>query len=410
MALNKKKSLIAGLLTLVMVVGIGLTAFSRPAEAVSKAELDALKQKQAQLATQKADLQKQASAVAGQVNSQTARLSLLNAQLELTNSELQNLSDQIALYSNSIAELENTLNAEEQKEQTLQSEYRVRMRAMEEAGPVPYISVLLQANSFADLLSRIDTIREVMAYDDGLIRDVQDAQAKTAQAKAALEDQMADQQTVFASYQEMERDLAAQQNEVKAILESLNADSAEYKAQLATVSSLQSSLTAQISDMQKKLAEQERIKAEQAAAVKAAAEKKKWYADASSSGTGTGQDIVDYAKSFLGIPYVYGGTSPKGFDCSGLVYYCYKHFGYSINRTASAQALNGTSVSSSELKAGDIILFSSSSGGKYIGHCGLYIGNGQFIHAPHTGDVVKISSLSDKYYSTHYWGARRIIT
>ena len=130
-----------------------------------------------------------------------------------------------------------------------------------------------------------------------------------------------------------------------------------------------------------------------------------WTNDTTVSG-GTGQDIVNYAEKFLGVPYVYGGTSPSGFDCSGLVYYCYRHFGYSVNRTAAGLSYNGTSVSA--LRPGDVLLFTSVDG-SYIGHCGIYIGGNQFIHAPHTGDVVKISNLSDSYYTSHYVGARRII-
>ena len=410
MVLYRKKSILAVLLTFVLLLTMSFVLVNQPAEAVSKAELNALKKQQTQLAEQKAELQKQADAIKNQVNSQTEKLTLLNAQLDVTASEMENLSDQIAVYENSIAEMENTLNADAQKEQELLAQYRVRVRAMEEAGPVSYITILFQANSFADLLSRIDTIKEIMDHDNALIVDVQAAQVKVGQAKAAMEAEMAEQQTVFDMYQEKADDLAAQQNEVNAILASLSVDSAEYKKQIDSVAALQSSIGTKISDMQYKLAEQERIKAEQAAALKAAAEKKnnKWYGDAASSGTGTGQDIVDFAKSFLGVPYVYGGTSPKGFDCSGLVYYCYKNYGYSLNRTASGQALNGKSVSASELKAGDIIIFSNR-GGKSIGHCGIYIGNGKFIHAPHTGDVVKISSLSDAYYSKHYMYARRII-
>lgn len=120
-----------------------------------------------------------------------------------------------------------------------------------------------------------------------------------------------------------------------------------------------------------------------------------------------GDEVVECAKQFLGVPYVYGGTSPAGFDCSGLTYYVYKQFGVTLNRTSSAQALNGTSVDKSDLQPGDLVFFCSN-GSSTIGHVGIYVGNNQFIHAPQTGDVVKISSLSSVSYSLRYVGARRI--
>lgn len=413
---KRKKILIAGLLSCVLVLNLSFALIGMPAEAVSKSELKALQQQQEELAKQKADIQKQADVANSKVNSQTEKLNILNAKLSVTNAELENLSEQIAIYMNSIAEKENELNIQEQHHQELLEKYKKSIREMEEAGSATYLGMLFGASSFSDLLSRMECIRDIMDYSTGLINDVRDAKVMTQNAKADLEADMAGQEIVFAAYQEKQVDLAAQQEEAQVILISLAADSAEYNEQLASVKSLQASLSSQISDMKEKLAEQERIKAEREAAARLAAQEaarraaennSKWYGD--SVGTGTGQDIVDYAKNFLGIPYVYGGTSPSGFDCSGLVYYCYKHFGFSINRTASGQAYNGKAVSSSELQPGDIIIFSEKSG-KYIGHCGLYIGNGQFIHAPHTGDVVKISNLSTGYYKTHYWSARRIVT
>ena len=122
-----------------------------------------------------------------------------------------------------------------------------------------------------------------------------------------------------------------------------------------------------------------------------------------------GPAAVEIAKQFLGVPYVYGGTSPSGFDCSGLMQYVYKQLGYNINRVASAQMSNGIAVSRENLAPGDIIGFYSSSGGGYIGHVGMYVGDGMMIHAPRTGDVVKYTSIDGSYYGSRFAGARRII-
>jgi cell wall-associated NlpC family hydrolase len=123
-------------------------------------------------------------------------------------------------------------------------------------------------------------------------------------------------------------------------------------------------------------------------------------------GSGTGAAALQSAMSYLGVPYLWGGTRPEtGFDCSGLVQYVYALQGVQLPRVAEAQAAVGIPVSPQDLKPGDAIFFADRTG--YIHHEGLYAGNGYFIHAPHTGDVVKISSLYEPYYATQYAGARR---
>ena len=414
--LKKRKPLLAGMLVLVLVFTMCSTLLDTSAEAVSKSEINALKQQQDQLAQKKAGIQAQADALNSKVASQTEKLQLLAQQLDITNQEIEVLTEQIAIYTNSIAQMENELALDKQKEAELLKKYKIRLRAMEENGNATYVEILLGANSFEDLLGRIDSIKAIMEYDNDLINKVKEAQVETQNAKTNMEAEMAEQQKVFVDYQEKQADLAEQKEEAQVVLNSLTADSADYQKQLEAVKALQTSINGQIVSMEDALAEQERIQAEQNAARQIAENNNNnnnsngnsnWYGD--SVGTGTGQDIVNYAETFLGVPYVYGGTSPSGFDCSGLVYYCYKHFGYSVNRTAAGLAYSGTPVSSSSLQVGDVILFTSIDG-SYVGHTGIYIGNGQFIHAPHTGDVVKISSLSDAYYTNHYWGARRIIS
>lgn len=116
----------------------------------------------------------------------------------------------------------------------------------------------------------------------------------------------------------------------------------------------------------------------------------------------SGSSVVSYAKQFLGCKYVYGGTSPSGFDCSGFTQYVYKHFGINLNRTAAAQYSNGKSVTS--LQAGDLVMFGKSG----INHVGIYIGGNTFIHAANKSQGVRTDSMSTGYYKTNYVGARRI--
>lgn len=122
-----------------------------------------------------------------------------------------------------------------------------------------------------------------------------------------------------------------------------------------------------------------------------------------------GSEIVAYAKQFLGSKYVYGGTTPKGFDCSGFTQYVYKHFGYKISRTATTQSKDGRAVSKSELQPGDLVIFTPYNSNKGIGHVGIYIGNNQFIHASTEKTGVIISSLNTNMYQRRYVTARRII-
>lgn len=122
-----------------------------------------------------------------------------------------------------------------------------------------------------------------------------------------------------------------------------------------------------------------------------------------------GQEIADYALQFLGYRYVHGGTSPKGFDCSGFTTYVYKQFGYTLNRTCSGQLDNGTPVSMSELQPGDIVIFRKGNSSKKATHVGLYIGNNQFIHASTPTKGVIISKMSDSYYTSGFVGGRRIV-
>lgn len=120
-----------------------------------------------------------------------------------------------------------------------------------------------------------------------------------------------------------------------------------------------------------------------------------------------GQAVVEIAKQYLGLPYKYGGNSPTtGFDCSGFVKYVYGQMGVTLNRVAADQMSNGIWVDFSQLQPGDIIGFTNSSG--YVGHVGIYVGNGMMIHSPQTGDVIKYESVVSGSYGSRGKICRRI--
>lgn len=126
------------------------------------------------------------------------------------------------------------------------------------------------------------------------------------------------------------------------------------------------------------------------------------------SASANGNAIAQYALQFVGYPYIYGGSSPSGFDCSGFVRYVCSQKGYSVNGTASAQMDNGTPVSYSQLQPGDLVFFNNGNSSKRATHVGIYIGNGQFVHASTSTTGVIISDMNSAYYTTGFVGARRL--
>ena len=116
-----------------------------------------------------------------------------------------------------------------------------------------------------------------------------------------------------------------------------------------------------------------------------------------------GQRVVGFAKHLIGVPYSWGGSSPRtGFDCSGFVRYVYSHFGVSLAHSSFADYWRGRRVGRWAMKPGDLVFFDGE------GHVGIYVGHGRFIHAPHTGTVVRISTMSG-WYASRFDGARRLV-
>ena len=251
------------------------------------------------------------------------------------------------------------------------------------------LDVLLGASSIDELISRIDTMNRVSDQSTEVLRRVKVFRAAVKHRRARLK---------TAHVQQAE--LVAERSAQKASIE----------GQLAERRQLLSSIKDQIAEMQ--AAEQAR-QAELAAQARARLQTAgATVLDASAGAVvdppatyapppGKYGGVVGIAMQYLGIPYVYGGASPAGFDCSGFVMYVFGQVGVSLPHNAAAQYGYGMPVSRDQLQPGDLVFFNG------LGHVGIYIGGGQFIHSPHTGDVVKISSISG-WYSSTWVGARRL--
>ena len=279
------------------------------------------------------------------------------------------------------------------------------------------LEVILGATSLDDLLDRIDAVERIASQDAKFAEQAAELRARIARQEKTIAagrkrqavvvaQRRSEQRAIEGRLAERERLLASVKDEIAALEEAERQRQAELRrqAQLAL-------------ERQRRLAE-----AQQAAAAAAAAAPRVEVpvesapnpvepseipagiptpppADASK-----GAQVVAIAMQYLGIPYRWGGATPSGgFDCSGLTMYVYAQVGVSLPHYAAAQYQLGVPVSREDLQPGDLVFFSN------LGHMGMYIGGGNMIHAPQTGDVVKISSINDPYRLAGWVGARRVL-
>lgn len=125
-----------------------------------------------------------------------------------------------------------------------------------------------------------------------------------------------------------------------------------------------------------------------------------------SSEEGSGDKLVQIASGLIGVPYKYGGDDPRGFDCSGLVFYSFDRLGIEVPRTADEQRRAARGVEREALTPGDLVFFRTSA--RRVDHVGIYAGAGKFIHAPRSGHVVSYAYLDDPYYRRHFVSAGRL--
>ena len=357
-------------------------------------------------------IQSDVDEIAGEIDEIDAALVETLASVELIEEDIADKEEQIEVTT---AEYEAAKATEEEQYEAM----KLRVKFMYEKGDTTYLQLLLESSGFSDMINKVEYIEKLYEYDRTLLAEyvaartaAQELKDKLEEEKAELEDQqheleeekesleiiLAEKQQTYDNY---EVQLAQAKQEAAVYKANIKKQNDEIKKLEAATAAKQSEIDAA------KKAEEEARKAQELALQKQAQEsgsssgssssssssgsKSSSYASAASySGSGSkGQQIANYACQFIGNPYVPGGTSlTEGADCSGFVWRVYKDFGYSVPRTSYSLRSYGTEVSYSDAQPGDVVC--------YAGHVGLYIGNGQIVHASTQKTGIKITNATYK--------------
>lgn len=326
---------------------------------------------------------------------QQSQTSLQNAQnsskqmendLESLDSQIEGKMREISDNNNKIYKVQSDIKTSEadlaKAEADLVEEqnfFDARMKAMYVSGNEGYLEILLDSNGITDFFEKLEGVKKVIQLNKTVVSELDKKKEDIATRKKSLDDENA---KLLALKADKEKQLASL-NATKASQSKLLA---QYKAQVKQYGDEVDKSKSLIAETMKKIDQMKK----QAQASQSNTPSR---GGSSVSAPYSSDAIVLYAYKFLGIEYQWGGTGPR-YDCSGFTQAVYAHFGIYIPRTTYDQVNCGSAVSTSNLQPGDLVFFHEGSSGPE--HVGMYVGNGCYIHAPKTGDVIKISALCDR--------------
>ena len=347
--------------------------------------------------------QAEAAQVLAQINQLNASLDRSDELVNLANLKLQAVRHEIAINKRELVVATKNLKTSRR----MIASRLVNLYAS--GGQSSTLEVILGAQNLGDMLNRIDAANRVSGLDAQVTSQVVRFRTTVLQSRAALSHERAQVGQLVAQRAAEKRAIEVRLGEQQSLLSSVDA---EVQQMIAAQEAAQQAAALRASRQAAAQAAVSQTQATQSYAATAVG------ASAAAPSTGTSSTtsdasavvvppsgysgVVGVAMSEIGTPYVWAGASPSGFDCSGLVMYSYAQEGVSLPHSSYAMWNIGTSVPKDQLEPGDIVFFDG------LGHVGIYIGGGEFVHAPHTGTDVQVSSLDSGSYAASYDGARRI--
>jgi peptidoglycan DL-endopeptidase CwlO len=328
-----------------------------------------------------------------------AEINQLNVSLDRSN-ELVNLANlKLAHVKHDIAVNRRELSVAKRNLARSRTSIAKRLVTLYTAGSTSTLEVILGGHTLGEILNRIDTANRVSTVDAQVANQVQRFQASVLRARTALANEQVQVQQLVAQRAAQRRAIEVRLGERHSLLTSLNGEvarlvAAQQAAQQAAQLRAARAAQLRVADVQTQATQ---VYADTAVGATAATPEGATVIPPSQY-----SGVVGVAMSEIGTPYQWAGASPGGFDCSGLVMYAYSQMGVSLPHSSYAMWSDGVSVPRDQLQPGDIVFFDG------LGHVGIYIGGGEFVHAPHTGTVVQVSSLDSGSYASSYVGARRV--
>lgn len=362
----------------------------------------------------------------GQINSTQVKITATEIEIENLYTRIQQMDNEISIAMDASQKLNDEIKTQQEKitetkvkieesQKALDAHraiYAERLRSIQEQGQQPiftYVEILLSSKSMSDFFGRATALSAILESDMDFMNSLKDKEQELKEAKTKLDNQLSelkDKQNQLASEQinieknklKIQKELELSQKILKQQQDELSKQKTQFQAQEEARLRAQEEANRREQEQIRLRNQQDNQLSQPSPPVFHAPKVHESFNDNPNLtySADKATRVIEFAKNYMGVPYVWGGTTPSGFDCSGLTSYVFKHaVGINLPRVSRDQQDVGQRISPSQVQPGDLVFK-----GNPAYHVGIYIGNGKYLHAPQTGDVVKISTYNPSTFST----------